>query len=75
MLLQINKVDFWVKLIGSFNAYNILSVYAVAKQFGWEDYDLLTALSMLNRFMVDLNLLEMKSQLQELLIMLILMMH
>ena len=47
MLLQINKVDFWVKLIGSFNAYNILSVYAVAKQFGWEDYDLLTALSML----------------------------
>lgn len=47
MLLQINKVDVWVKLIGDFNAYNILSVYAVAKQFGLEDYDVLTALSML----------------------------
>ena len=34
MLLQINKVDVWVKLIGDFNAYNILAVYAVAKQFG-----------------------------------------
>jgi len=47
MLLQINKVDVWVKLIGDFNAYNILSVYAVAKQFGLEDYEVLTALSML----------------------------
>ncbi len=48
MLLQINKVDVWVKLIGDFNAYNILSVYAVANQFGFSDYDVLTALSMLN---------------------------
>ena len=48
MLLQINKIDFWVKLIGVFNAYNILAVYAVAKQFGFKDYKLLTALSMLN---------------------------
>ena len=30
MLLSINKVDIWVKLIGDFNAYNLLSVYAVA---------------------------------------------
>lgn len=48
MLLQINKVDVWVKLIGDFNAYNILSVYAISNQFGFEDYDVLTALSMLN---------------------------
>ena len=48
MLLQINKVDVWVKLIGIFNAYNILAVYAVAKQFLFEDYKVLTALSMLN---------------------------
>ena len=48
MLLQINKVDVWVKLIGDFNAYNILAVYAVAKQFDLEDYKVLTALSMLN---------------------------
>ena len=48
MLLQINKVDVWVKLIGDFNAYNILAVYAVAKQFDFEDYEVLTALSMLH---------------------------
>ncbi len=48
MLLQINKIDFWVKLIGKFNAYNMLAVYAVAKQFALQDHELLTALSMLN---------------------------
>ena len=48
MLLQINKVDVWVKLIGDFNAYNILSVYAIARQFGLPDYEVLTNLSMLN---------------------------
>jgi UDP-N-acetylmuramoyl-L-alanyl-D-glutamate--2,6-diaminopimelate ligase len=47
MLLSINKVDIWVKLIGDFNAYNLLSVYAVANQFAFEDYEVLTALSML----------------------------
>jgi len=47
MLLNINEVDVWVKLIGDFNAYNMLSVYAVANQFGFEDHDVLTALSML----------------------------
>ena len=30
--LKINDKDLWVKLIGDFNAYNILSVYAVALQ-------------------------------------------
>ena len=47
MLLSINKVDIWVKLIGDFNAYNLLSVYAVANQFAFEDHEVLTALSML----------------------------
>ena len=47
MLLNINKVDVWVKLIGEFNAYNMLSVYAVANRFGFEDYEVLTTLSML----------------------------
>ena len=48
MLLQINNIDVWVKLIGDFNAYNILSVYAVAKLFDLDDYKVLTTLSMLN---------------------------
>jgi len=47
MLLNINKTDVWVKLIGDFNAYNMLSVYAVAHLFGVEDYRALTVLSML----------------------------
>ncbi|MDC0204749.1 UDP-N-acetylmuramoyl-L-alanyl-D-glutamate--2,6-diaminopimelate ligase, partial [Flavobacteriales bacterium] len=47
MLLSINKVDVWVKLIGNFNAYNILSVYAIAKQLGYSDNKVLTALSLL----------------------------
>jgi len=47
MLLNINKVDIWVKLIGVFNAYNMLSVYAVANLFGFEDHQVLTAMSML----------------------------
>ena len=47
MLLNINKVDIWVKLIGEFNVYNMLSVYAVANQFAFEDHEVLTALSML----------------------------
>ena len=47
MLLSINKVDIWVKLIGDFNAYNLLSVYAVANQFAFEDHEVLTGLSML----------------------------
>ena len=37
MLLQINNIDVWVKLIGNFNAYNILSVYAIAKLFDLDD--------------------------------------
>ena len=47
MLLSINKVDIWVKLIGDFNAYNLLSVYAVANKFAFEYHEVLTALSML----------------------------
>jgi UDP-N-acetylmuramoyl-L-alanyl-D-glutamate--2,6-diaminopimelate ligase len=30
LLLQINNLEVWVKLIGTFNAYNILAVYATA---------------------------------------------
>ncbi|MBT3612546.1 MAG: UDP-N-acetylmuramoyl-L-alanyl-D-glutamate--2,6-diaminopimelate ligase [Flavobacteriales bacterium] len=47
LLLNINKVDVSVKLIGDFNAYNMLSVYAVTNLFDFEDNEVLTALSML----------------------------
>lgn len=48
MSLMINKSSVWVKLIGDFNAYNLLSVFAVAKQYRFADSDILTALSMLD---------------------------
>ena len=48
MLLQINKIDVWVKLVGNFNAYNMLAVYAVVKQFNFLEEDILKALSLLN---------------------------
>ena len=48
MLLQINKIDVWVKLVGKFNAYNMLAVYAVVKQFDFSEEDVLKALSLLN---------------------------
>ena len=48
MLLNINNLDIWVKLIGRFNAYNILALYATAIELGFSEHDLLTALSMLD---------------------------
>ncbi|MEN8928193.1 MAG: UDP-N-acetylmuramoyl-L-alanyl-D-glutamate--2,6-diaminopimelate ligase [Flavobacteriales bacterium] len=46
--LKINDKDVWLKLIGDFNAYNILSVYAVALQLGEDELDVLTHISSLN---------------------------
>ena len=45
MLLKINKIDVWVKLIGIFNAYNILSVYAIANQLGFTYEEVFKAIS------------------------------
>jgi len=45
MLLIINNMEVWVRLIGNFNAYNILAVYGIAEQLGIEPFDILTYLS------------------------------
>ena len=45
MLLNINQMDVWVRLIGKFNAYNILAVYGIADQLGMEPFDILQILS------------------------------
>ena len=45
MLLQIDGQEVWVKLVGGFNAYNILSVYAAAILLEQETLKVLTALS------------------------------
>lgn len=47
MLLKINAQEVWVQLIGQFNAYNILAVYATAIELGMQEEDVLVGLSKL----------------------------
>jgi UDP-N-acetylmuramoyl-L-alanyl-D-glutamate--2,6-diaminopimelate ligase len=48
LLLNIENVEVWVKLIGNFNAYNVLAVYATAILLKQNKTNVLTALSNLN---------------------------
>jgi UDP-N-acetylmuramoyl-L-alanyl-D-glutamate--2,6-diaminopimelate ligase len=48
LLLNIDNQELWVKLIGTFNAYNVLAVYAAAFLLKQDKTQLLTALSTLN---------------------------
>jgi UDP-N-acetylmuramoyl-L-alanyl-D-glutamate--2,6-diaminopimelate ligase len=45
LLLKVNSKEVWVKLIGSFNAYNILAIYGTAVLLGMSDDDALRYLS------------------------------
>jgi UDP-N-acetylmuramoyl-L-alanyl-D-glutamate--2,6-diaminopimelate ligase len=47
LFLNIDGIDLWVKLIGSFNAYNVLGVYAAAMMLKQDKTNVLTALSTL----------------------------
>lgn len=48
LLLNIDNHEVWVKLIGTFNAYNVLAVYATAVLLKQDSTNSLTALSNLN---------------------------
>jgi UDP-N-acetylmuramoyl-L-alanyl-D-glutamate--2,6-diaminopimelate ligase len=48
LLLSIDNQDVWVKLIGSFNAYNVLVVYSIALLLKQDKVQVLTTLSNLN---------------------------
>ncbi|MBC7861900.1 MAG: UDP-N-acetylmuramoyl-L-alanyl-D-glutamate--2,6-diaminopimelate ligase [Bacteroidia bacterium] len=48
LFLSIDGMDLWVKLIGNFNAYNVLGVYAAAILLKQDKTNVLTALSTLN---------------------------
>ena len=48
MLLEIDNYKIWVKLVGKFNAYNLLAVYSVSKLFKGETDDILKGLSMIS---------------------------
>jgi UDP-N-acetylmuramoyl-L-alanyl-D-glutamate--2,6-diaminopimelate ligase len=45
MLLNINNVEMWTRLIGQFNASNILSIYATAILLGWDPESVMRELS------------------------------
>lgn len=46
-LLRINNQELWVRLIGGFNAYNLLAIYATAELMGMETLDILQKMSIL----------------------------
>ena len=49
MLLVFNQKEFWTALTGTFNAYNLLLVYAVACELGFTADEVLAQLSVLKR--------------------------
>ncbi len=48
LVLSINGVELWTKLIGDFNAYNLLCVYGISQELGEDETEVLTILSQLN---------------------------
>ncbi len=47
LLLKINNNELWVNLIGNFNAYNLLAIYATAELLGLETMETLQIISTL----------------------------
>lgn len=45
LLLKVNEQEVWVRLIGTFNAYNLLAIYGVAIELGIEKLEALRLLS------------------------------
>ena len=45
LLLKINDAEVWTRLIGNFNAYNILAIYATADLLGLEKVEILRLIS------------------------------
>ena len=46
-LISINDTEFWTKLIGNFNAYNLAAIIGVAYELGLEKIEILTIISQL----------------------------
>lgn len=47
MLLRIGNKELWTKLIGKFNAYNLLAIYSVSVELGEDEDEVLKAMSRL----------------------------
>ncbi|MEO2062497.1 MAG: UDP-N-acetylmuramoyl-L-alanyl-D-glutamate--2,6-diaminopimelate ligase [Christiangramia sp.] len=48
LLLKVDDQEIWSKLIGNFNAYNVLAIYATAQLLGLETLEILQIISELN---------------------------
>ncbi|WP_299114336.1 UDP-N-acetylmuramoyl-L-alanyl-D-glutamate--2,6-diaminopimelate ligase [uncultured Winogradskyella sp.] len=48
LLLKVNDSELWTRLIGSFNAYNILAIYGTAELLGLEKNEILRLISELD---------------------------
>ena len=48
LVLNINNKELWTKLIGDFNAYNLLAVFGVTQELDIDETEVLTAISELN---------------------------
>ncbi|AUP78565.1 UDP-N-acetylmuramoyl-L-alanyl-D-glutamate--2,6-diaminopimelate ligase [Flavivirga eckloniae] len=48
LLLKVNDSEVWTRLIGSFNAYNVLAIYATAELLGLERVEILRLVSELD---------------------------
>ena len=49
MLLNFNGKEFWTTLTGKFNVYNLLLVFGIASELGFEQEEILQAISILKR--------------------------
>jgi UDP-N-acetylmuramoyl-L-alanyl-D-glutamate--2,6-diaminopimelate ligase len=47
LLLKVNEQEVWSKMVGQFNAYNVLAIYAAAMELGLEQIEVLEAVSQL----------------------------
>ena len=47
MLLNIQNIEVWVNIIGEFNAYNLLAIYAASVELGLDSSDVLERISVL----------------------------
>ena len=45
LLLKINNNEVWVRLIGNFNAYNLLAIYGTAVELGLDHFEVLRLMS------------------------------
>lgn len=45
LLLKVNENEVWVRLIGNFNAYNLLAIYGTAVELGLDNFEVLRLLS------------------------------